>query len=164
MQIGTPAPPPAAPQGREHLPPGVRDHERSDANVRIIGWVMLAMIIGAIVMLAALYAGMKALTYAGPLSKLQPPADVRPAPPPEPRLQIDEEGDLARLRAQEEANLSRYGWVDKQNGVAKIPVARALELVVERGLPKWGDGTPRRPGEVRATNAQEQEAKQSNVK
>src|SRR5579862_5801623 len=158
MQIGAPAPPPAAPQGREHLPPGVLDHERTDASTRIIFRIMLAMILGAIVMHAALYGGMRVLAYIEPWGKPppQPPAHVRPAPPPEPRLQIDEEADLAQLRVQGDSNLSRYSWVNKQNGVVRIPVARAIELVLERGLPKWGDQTPRKPGDIRA--AQEQEA------
>jgi len=31
--------------------------------------------------------------------------------------------------------LERYAWVDKQNGIAQIPIERAIELVAEHGLP-----------------------------
>jgi hypothetical protein len=36
------------------------------------------------------------------------------------------------VRAQEEAWLESYGWVDKPSGVVRIPIERAMELMVER--------------------------------
>jgi hypothetical protein len=42
---------------------------------------------------------------------------------------------LAALRAQEAAQLSRYDWVDPDNGVVQIPIARAMQLIARRGLP-----------------------------
>lgn len=52
--------------------------------------------------------------------------------PPEPRLEIDPRASLARLRAAEDERLTSYGWVDKPAGVVRIPVERAMELMVER--------------------------------
>lgn len=54
--------------------------------------------------------------------------------PPEPRLQSDPAADMAAFRARQEASLRSYGWVDKQAGIARIPVDRAMHLLVERGL------------------------------
>ena len=31
--------------------------------------------------------------------------------------------------------LNGYGWVDKANGVVHIPIERAMQLTLERGLP-----------------------------
>ena len=72
-------------------------------------------------------------------------AEARPSPveaeqprtaeqklPPEPRLEIDPLAALARLSAAEDARLTTYGWVDKPAGVVRIPIARAMELMVER--------------------------------
>lgn len=39
--------------------------------------------------------------------------------------------NAAALEATQEAQLSGYGWVDKQNGIAKIPIDRAMELIVQ---------------------------------
>jgi|KBSSwiStaDraftv2_1062776.scaffolds.fasta_scaffold05247_8 hypothetical protein len=39
------------------------------------------------------------------------------------------------LRAAEDEQLSTYGWVDRKAGVARIPIDRAIELVVEHGVP-----------------------------
>lgn len=52
--------------------------------------------------------------------------------PPQPRLEIDPGADLASLRAQEDAWLNGYGWVDKPSGTVRIPIERAMELMVER--------------------------------
>jgi hypothetical protein len=55
--------------------------------------------------------------------------------PPEPRLQSNPPNDLRELRAEEDKILSSYGWVDKDAGIVRIPIDRAMALVVERGLP-----------------------------
>ncbi len=39
------------------------------------------------------------------------------------------------LRAEQQEVLSSYGWIDEENGVVRIPVERAMSLLVERGLP-----------------------------
>jgi len=54
---------------------------------------------------------------------------------PVPREQISPRLDLQALRAQEEAELSSYGWIDRKAGVVRIPIQRALELVSQRGMP-----------------------------
>ncbi len=42
---------------------------------------------------------------------------------------------LRDLRATEDAALTTYGWVDRQNGVVHIPIDRAMDLLLQRGLP-----------------------------
>src|ERR1700704_3897815 len=56
-----------------------------------------------------------------------------------------------KLKAvQEEAkSLTSYGWVDKNKGVARIPIERAMELSVaefptERGMKGGGGGWPKK--------------------
>jgi hypothetical protein len=55
--------------------------------------------------------------------------------PPEPRLQVNPVQDLKALRAAEDQILASYGWVSQETNVARIPIDRAMELLVERGLP-----------------------------
>ena len=55
--------------------------------------------------------------------------------PPEPRLEPYPLAPRAKLRAEEEEILTTYGWVDKNRGVVRVPIERAMELLVERGLP-----------------------------
>jgi len=56
-------------------------------------------------------------------------------PPPEPHLQIAPHEDLRKLRESEEAILNSYGWVNRDAGLVRIPIDRAIELLAERGLP-----------------------------
>ncbi len=58
---------------------------------------------------------------------------------PEPHLQTAPQADLAAMRTREDAELNSYGWVDRAGGVVRLPVARAMELLVQRGLPVRGD-------------------------
>ena len=55
--------------------------------------------------------------------------------PPEPRLEPFPLALGQRLRAEEDATLTTYGWVDRKAGVARIPIDRAIEILAERGLP-----------------------------
>jgi hypothetical protein len=55
--------------------------------------------------------------------------------PPEPRLEAMPLVPRQKLRAEEDAVLTSYAWVDKPRGFVRIPVDRAMELLVERGLP-----------------------------
>lgn len=41
---------------------------------------------------------------------------------------------MKQLRAEEDAKLNHYKWVDASGGVVQIPVSRAMEVVVEKGL------------------------------
>ena len=58
-----------------------------------------------------------------------------PRRPPAPQLEETPALDLARERAAEEELLHTYGWIDKQAGVARLPIERAIELMAQRGLP-----------------------------
>ena len=53
--------------------------------------------------------------------------------PPAPRLQINPAEDLAEHRAIEYRLLHSYESLDAENGVVRIPITRAMELIVERG-------------------------------
>ncbi len=55
--------------------------------------------------------------------------------PPTPRLQVTPRQDLRDLRAREDQTLNSYQWVDRSAGIVRIPIAEAMKLTVERGLP-----------------------------
>lgn len=66
---------------------------------------------------------------------LAPMAQTASPLPPEPRLQVKPAQDWRYIRAAEEATLQSYGWVDRSAGVVRLPIARAIALLAERGLP-----------------------------
>jgi hypothetical protein len=42
---------------------------------------------------------------------------------------------LRDLHAAEDAILTSTGWIDRDAGIARIPINRALDLAAQRGLP-----------------------------
>ena len=54
---------------------------------------------------------------------------------PEPRLEDNERTELNGFRYSEEEQLNSYGWVDKNAGVAHIPIEQAMQLIAQKGLP-----------------------------
>jgi hypothetical protein len=64
-----------------------------------------------------------------------PPVITTPQPVPGPGLDALPESELGRLLTREGERLNSYGWIDRDAGVVHIPIDRAMELIVETGLP-----------------------------
>ena len=54
---------------------------------------------------------------------------------PSPKLEEDERGQLNGIRLAQDQTLYSYGWVDEKAGTVRIPIERAMDLLVQRGLP-----------------------------
>jgi hypothetical protein len=55
---------------------------------------------------------------------------------PTPRVQADDGNqDVADLHAREDLYLEHYSWVDAGHTAVRIPIERAMQLLVQRGLP-----------------------------
>jgi hypothetical protein len=54
--------------------------------------------------------------------------------PPAPLLQAYPNRDYAEFREKQERELNSYGWVDREQEVVRIPIERAIDLSLERGL------------------------------
>ena len=48
---------------------------------------------------------------------------------------------LRELEVVDKRELTNYGWIDRQRGVVRIPIERAMELLVKES--ESGTGTPR---------------------
>ncbi len=129
-----------APHG--HKPGG---YETRDLPARPV----VVAIVASAVVVALVFVAMYGLTGAldSYVRRAAPPANplaaAAPKEPPAPRLQPAPAKDLAELRAWENGLLHGYAWVDKNNGVVRIPIERAIEIVAERGLPSRGEGVNR---------------------
>jgi hypothetical protein len=55
--------------------------------------------------------------------------------PPQPRLQASPPIDLRDMRAAEDKLLHHYSWVDREKGVVRLPIDRAMDVLAARGLP-----------------------------
>ncbi|MCX8072127.1 MAG: hypothetical protein N3C12_06725 [Candidatus Binatia bacterium] len=112
-------------------------HETRDLPSRPI----VVTIVGGVVVTVAIFAALYVFTAALEryVQHTSPPpnplAGVVPKEPPAPRLQPAPIKDLQELRAWEDSQLHHYGWVDKANGIVRIPIERAIDLLAEKGLP-----------------------------
>ena len=51
-----------------------------------------------------------------------------------PTLQSDPPTALKIFKAEQQAHLNGYGWVDKAQGIVHIPIQTAMDKALERGL------------------------------
>lgn len=114
-----------------------RRHETSDVDFRRI------MITG-IGLLGLMVVG---LVYSGAVLSFFSHMAVQPGAPPEvlvtpnpenlpplPRLQPDPHAALIQLRNREDSVLTRYGWVSKDSALVRVPIERAMQLVIEKKM------------------------------
>src|SRR5581483_882040 len=66
---------------------------------------------------------------------------------PKPNLQVDDDhAQMASLLAAQNEKLNSYGWIDRSNGIVRIPIDRAMDLILERGLPTRTNGNSQTDG------------------
>ncbi len=129
----------------QHAVPPAHDkpeaaHEYSDVNVSAIIKFGVGLVIFGVLahlVLAWLFEVLAARTDREQ-AKLSPLAKKeRVALPkgldriPEPRLQKNDVKELEKLREYEKAKLTTYGWVDREQGVVRIPLDRAVDLLTD---------------------------------
>jgi hypothetical protein len=111
-------------------------HELSDLRpgyVALFG-IGLAVVIGIVLILTFLLMHYKTAQHERRDAPLPGLARERQATP-QPRLQVDAHNELREMRAAEDRMLSSYGWVDRDAGIVRIPVGRAMEILADKGLP-----------------------------
>lgn len=107
------------------------DYERSDVGLRLVGW--LAAGLATFVVVTPL-----ALPFLFPLSTKHVTPASRPAMSSNaPPLEVSPQSTLQATR-QGEARIERgYGWTDRNRGEVRIPIDRAVEILLRKGLPGW---------------------------
>ncbi len=112
-------------------------HEGSDVDVRAIlrfgAWLAIVMV--GIYAAVWLVFGFFDRREASESVRDFPLAAGRSDVPPQPRLQADPRQDLRALQRRDDALLNSYGWADREAGLVRMPIAEAMRLTVERGLP-----------------------------
>ncbi len=125
------------------------------------GLVLLGLVIYLIALGMYRFLDRYDLAHQPPLSPMATPeADTRAVTHeetqsfPQPRLEENERTDLRSFIEDQDRKLATYDWVDKDRGTVRIPIDRAMELIVQRGLPVHPESTcsaqssaksPRRP-------------------
>lgn len=116
---------------------GERGHETRDFSMDLATYFVISLFI--LMVIASFLMGRMFDFLAARHAQGQPPpaplAHTRSLEPPAPRLQVNPNLQLGEVRQTEEALLTSYGWVQKEAGVVRIPIERAKQLLLERGLP-----------------------------
>ena len=129
-------------------------YERQDLKVSGILYFLLGLAVVTLLCILALRGLFAFLEHREkglqpPVSPLvtNVPADSRRVAPgypqsafPNPKLEEDERGQLNEIRMNEEKTLYSYGWIDEKAGTVHIPIERAMDLLVQRGLPVRSQG------------------------
>jgi hypothetical protein len=143
-----------------HVEPAERRHAPYDLQLRpvvIFGAVLVGMIVLILLGLAWLFQAFNTRLAQQDMPPA-PLAQTRPQLPPEPRLQVAPSQELQQMRAAEEALLHSYGWIDQAAGIARLPIDRAVTLLVERGLPAWPESPAGQSPAERGTPAEAETA------
>lgn len=120
--------------------PGERPAPLPTDDDRAIHLRGVILFVGGLLGLLGVSAALSAvfgLSFRGESEDRDPPpsplaeANARVAPPP-PRLQANPARDMAAMRAAEDAILGSHGWTDQGAGIARIPIARAIDLAASR--------------------------------
>lgn len=97
-------------------------HERQHVDARMLHRVALGLAVSLLVIAALMYPLLRFWLAPQLTAGLQ-------SPPPAPRLQATPAVDLAAERAQQHQRLHAYGWVDRDAGIAHIPIERAMAVL-----------------------------------
>jgi hypothetical protein len=128
----------AQPQGSQRLPGS--GYEQRDVSAKWIFGIVAFLVAAGLVMHFCLAGMMQRLgrtptpqdAFAGAQRSSASVAELNTNVP---HLQLSPPRDLEQFRAREEAELNSYGWIDRTAGVVRVPIERAMELVLQRGLP-----------------------------
>ena len=112
-------------------------HEYTDANVWIIVKFALWLAVSALVVHIAMYFVYEFSRERREVTEVEYPlaAGEERRLPAAPRLQAIPLREGFEFREQENAELHRYGWGDRNAGTVRLPIDEAMKLTVAKGLP-----------------------------
>jgi hypothetical protein len=119
-------------------------HEPRDADVLNVG--MVALLVFLAIGICLLVCWMMLRYFNGGRQTNEPPRVLlseRAARFPQPQLISEPGSERWQVHLNEQAKLQSYGWVDRKAGIARIPVTRAMQILLQRGLPQVGAGQTR---------------------
>ena len=118
-----------------------RHHEPDAAAGRGLMIILLATLPAIALVSFGLWLGFRSITEPVPPSAFEAPVLTGQQPAKEearraPALQSDPPADLNDYNRRMQDRLNSAGWLDEDAGTVHMPIDRAMDLMVERGLPE----------------------------
>src|SRR5579862_8171287 len=124
-----------------------RKHEVSEKKVRNVLIVGAGAAFLLVFSLAACALTIHLLAQGRPMQPMTPlgiisASNLKPLERfPAPYLNVDDDhGQRVALYAAQNQKLNSYGWEDRSNSIVHIPIDRAMDLILQRGLPTRTNG------------------------
>jgi hypothetical protein len=124
-------------------PPGAKyEHTDIDVNIGYKSglWLTVAVVISVGIVYGTFFFFEGQQRAGDAAAQRYPLAVGQHKEPPTPHLQTQPFSDSYHLRLGENEKLGSYGWVDKEGGIARIPIDRAIDVMLEKGFPARADG------------------------
>jgi hypothetical protein len=112
---------------------GVR-HEVRDTNMPALALFGAAIVVTVAIVMLFCWGLFRIYAHVQSLGPSATPFASSRRLPPEPRLQAQPKIDLQNYLNAQQSELNTYGWVDQRNGIVHIPIQRAMQLLLQRGL------------------------------
>jgi hypothetical protein len=110
-------------------------YELSDLSPKNIAIFAASLAVTVIVVLWICYWLFQHFYTASMRTEVPPsPLSYTREPTPEPHLLVVPGQELKVMRAEEDAMLNSYDWVDREKGIVRIPIERAIDILAQRGL------------------------------
>jgi len=135
----------------DYIPePGAR-YEAGDVKLKPLMKSVLYFFVFTVVSIV-LSAGLFEWLVPGGFASTFQPKDMKRRLPPKdvPLLQtnVSVKTDMVKLMEREERAVNSYAWVNRNAGIARIPIDRAIEIMAKEGMPDWaassGQGAQKR--------------------
>lgn len=129
--------------------PAQQPHEPVGISARALafwGGVLVVLVVVSLLLTDWLVSLLTAMAGAPPVGPAAAPS-VQHRVPPEPRLDPHQPRALQALRSQQRQRLESYGWVDREAGLVRIPIERAIQIKSEQGLPARSGPARNGPGQ-----------------
>jgi hypothetical protein len=114
-------------------------YETRDANTRSVFGFLLFLALGLVFTLLVSWGLFRYFS-----AEQASPAPASPFTgtrqlPSGPQLQVNPRQDYLKFRADQERSLESYAWEDRTAGTVRVPIERAMEVLLQKGLPVAGE-------------------------
>ena len=109
-----------------------KGHETSDMDPKYVAYFALGLVMAGIIIQIGLWWMFHRFEQQQARRENRPTLVEAPKPTPQPKLQISPQDELQQLLQKENEILGTYGWVDREKGIARIPIDRAMQLFLEK--------------------------------